>query len=300
MTHLTDSTQDFWTPQFQPEGPESACIIDGQYLGWTQCTPLSMAMALDATTGGRYRISGCSLRRTTGDTHGGTTLRQCADAVLSRSGIYVATYTGPNVISPERLAAYLRAGRKVVFQGGSGAMIGTPFQSTENDVPHAVEGNSVWGGTSVGHPAFANVFDPAANGRNRGYHVDQAPSSWPWSMVLKFCSWLRPNGPGTPRIGPGKVYAAIFPDSEPHVHVVSGGRKSSPFPDRTRANKSRVGIYGGPNGKNRRYSVGRDTLLTGYQYIEGASAWGSTRWMGNDDGTEWVPVGALRQVGGGT
>lgn len=296
MTALTSAKQSVWKPVFQPEGAESPCSgIDV----WTQCTPLSFGMAADATTLGTWRPSGCAIRKRTGDTVGGTTLRQCADAVMSMHGMSVTTYTGPNVITPERLAAYIRAGHKVVVQGGAGAMLGTSQQSTAGDVNHAIEINSVWGGTTVGVPAFAEVNDPAANGRKRSYHVDQGPSTWPWSLVLKFISWLRPNGPGSPRLGSGKVYAGIFPDSEPHVRLYAGARKTKSFPDFTRANKRRVGIYSSPNGAHK-YSVDKDTPLYLYQFVNGPSAWGSTLWGGNDDGTEWVPIGAIRYFGGTT
>ncbi len=299
MTKLTVARQAFYRPHFQHQGPDDNCVIAGHLLGWDSCTCYSGAMAVDATTLGRLHPSGCTVRARTGDLSGGTTLRQMADAVQSLTGIFVTVYTGSNVISPERLAAYVRAGRKVVIQGNADAMIGTSFQSTAGPVNHAIELNSVYGGTTVGHPTSAEVFDPAADGRKRSYHVDQGPSLWPWSLVLKFCANLRPNGPGTPRLGSGKIYAGVFPDSEPHVKLRSGARKSSPFPDRTRANKAKVGIYSSPGGAFK-YSVPKDTLLVGYQYVEGPSAWGSTRWMGNDDGNEWVPVGALRLVGGST
>lgn len=302
MTHLTDPTQSPYRPKFQQQGPDSNCMIDGHALGWDSCTAYSAAMALDSTTLGHYRPTGCQIRALTGDVTGGLTLRQVTDAIQSRYGIYVPIYTGANVITPEKLAAFIRAGRKVIIQGNADAMIGTPQQSTAGPVNHAVMVNSVWGGTTVGHPQYADVFDPAADGRQRSYHVDQGPSTWPWSLVLKFCANLRPNGPGTPRLGPGKVYAAVFPDSEPHVKLYAGARRSTPFPDRTKADKPTVWVHAVPRvgDTHRLYKVEKDRLLVGHQYVTGDSAWGSTTWLGNDDGTEWVPVGALRHVGGAT
>ncbi len=91
----------------------------------------------------------------------------------------------------------------------------------------------------------------------------------------------------------------VFGDSEPHVTLRAGAHRTRSFPDYTRADKASVGIYAAPTGASKKlYSVPRDTVLTGYQWINGTSAWGSTMWMGNDDGTEWVPVGAIRFFGG--
>lgn len=302
MTRLTDATQTFNRPRFQQQGPDTNCKVTvgdrTYYLGWDSCTMYAGAMAVDGTTGGVKRPSGCALRRASGDTSGGTTLRQMADAVMELTGIHVDTYTGANVLSPQRVARNARAGRRQVIQINADAMIGTRFQSTAGAVNHAVMLNEVRGGT-LDEPAEALIYDPAADGRVRSYHVDQGPSWWPWSLVKKACANLRPSGPGGSRLGPGKVYVAVFPDSEPHVTLRAKARKSSPFPDRTRANKPKVGVYAYPGGPHR-YSVARGTLLVGYQYVDASSAWGSTRWLGNDDNTEWVPVGALAHVGGET
>ncbi len=298
MTKLTDSTQEFWRALFQQQGPDTNCIIDGKALGWSSCTMYAGAMALDSTTGGAHRPSGCQLRKRSGDTVGGTTLRQLADSIMSMYGIFVETFTGSNVLAPSRVARYVRAGRKVVVQGGSGAMVGTPQQSTAGDVNHAVAVLDVRGGT-LDEPKEGLVYDPAADGRKRAYHVDQGPTWWPWSLIKKFLSWLRPNGAGSPRLGTGKAYTAVFPDSEPHVRLHPGARKTHSFPDFTRADKPSVGVYAAPTGDSKYlYGVKKDTALYGYQWVNGKSAWGSTLWMGNDDGTEWVPVGAIRFFGG--
>ncbi len=303
MTKLTDATQTFHRPVFQHQGPDTNCkIVVGSttyYLGWDSCTCYAGAMALDAFSGGTKRPSGCAVRRATGDVVGGTTLRQVSDALMKLNGVYMATYTGANVLTPQRVARNSRAGCRQVLQGNADAMIGTPHQSTAGPVNHAVMLNEVRGGT-LDEPHEALIYDPAADGRVRAYHVDQGPSWWPWSLVKTFCAHLRPTGDTGARLGPGKVYVGVLGDSEPHVTLRAGAVRSHPFPDRTRADKRSVAVYSAPNGLRHLYSVPRDTLLVGYQYVTGTSAWGSTRWLGNDDGTEWVPVGALRQVGGST
>src|SRR6187551_2986686 len=129
MTRLTDSTQTFVRPNYQGEGPATSCIINGIALGWTNCTPASFAMAVEATSNLQKRATPCEIRRATGDTSGGTTLRQCADAVNKLYGITVSTYTGANVLSPQRVARNARAGRRQVVQGNTSALIGKPQQS---------------------------------------------------------------------------------------------------------------------------------------------------------------------------
>ncbi len=308
MTPITRA-QAFFRPVFQPQGPDDRCIINGHTLGWSSCTCYAAAMGEDSTTLGHRRPSGCAIRRETGDTTGGTTLRQVTDALASLyPGTFIATYTGANVITPARLAALLRAGHKVVVQGNADAMIGTPQQSTAGPVNHAVMINSVWGGTTVGVPKYADVFDSAADGRDRSYHVDQGPSTWPWSLVLKFCANLRPNGPGTPRLGSGKIYAAVFVDSEPHLTLAHGGvpvprvRKAG-APDRARADRAITRIHSRPTtgSASTVRKIPEGTLVFLYQYTNsGESYLGSTTWFGNPEGTEWIHEKNLRQVGGDT
>lgn len=299
MTKLTE-TQTFNRPAFQAQGPDTNCVINGHALGWDSCTAYSTAMGVDGHSGGHYRPSGCTIRRHVGDTTGGLTLPQVAKAVRELYAIDIHCYTGSQVIEPERLAAFIRAGRRSVVQGNAVAMVGSPFQSTSGAVNHAVFVNEVRGG-SIDRPAEALVYDPAADGRKRGYHVDQGPSWWPWTQVLEFCAKLQPSGSG-PQLGPGKVYAGVFPDSEPHVKLVPGGRRSAPFPDRARANEKAVWIHTNrkKGTKSRKYGVANGTLLVFYQYAPGDSHDGSNLWGGNDDGTEWVHLANCRHVGGET
>lgn len=298
MTRL-DAAQVFNRPRFQQQGPDTNCkIIVGGHtylLGWDSCTAYSAAMGEDGTTGGIRQPSGCAVRRQTGDVSGGLTLRQVADALMSMYGTFVDTYTGANVLTPARVAQYVRAGRRVIVQGGAGAMVGTSYQSTAGDVNHAVVINEVRGGT-VSEPDEALVYDPAADGRKRAYHVDQGPTWWPWSMVKKFMAWLRPAGPGTPRLGGGMAYAGVFPDTEPHVSLVKGATKAHPFPDRVRAadpNDPTTAIHSRPGGTETvTRHVKNGVLLRLYQYRAG--------WGFNDDGTECVLLSNTSHVGGST
>ena len=109
-------------PVFQRQGPATNCKIAGKQLGWESCTAYSMAMGIDAFTGGRQRPSGCKIREATGDTVGGLTLRQVADAAQSRYGIRVAVRSGGTTIAPEKAARLIRAGRGFVLQGNAGVL----------------------------------------------------------------------------------------------------------------------------------------------------------------------------------
>ncbi len=195
MTRLT-LTQTFLRPEYQTEAESCIVTKDGvaHQLAWTGCTPYSGAMAQDSTTGGKQRPSGCAVRRKTGDVSGGTTIPQVADALFNLYGTNIKRFTGQSVIDPPRVAHYIRAGQKVIVQGNADALIGTRFRSTAGAVNHCVMINEVRGGT-LNEPLEALVYDPAANGRHVGWGTaDQGPSWWPWSLVKKFCAYLRPAG----------------------------------------------------------------------------------------------------------
>ena len=100
----------------------------------------------------------------------------------------------------------------------------------------------------------------------------------------------------------GKVYAGFTRDTEPHVILRNGARKTSPFPDRTRAS-------GGGNVRTapklaQSYvvrSLDAGELLVMYQVTDsGESYKGSRRWYGNQDGTRWVHTSRLDHQGGST
>jgi hypothetical protein len=294
MTAL-DGVQHPYRPQFQQQGPDSNCRILANgvmhNLGWDSCTAYSMAMMIDRLTAGRRRPSGCAVRRDTNplDTSGGLTLNQVAAVARNDYGLAISVYVGSGVVSPQYLARQIRAGRPAVVQGNAAAMLGTRFRSTDGDVNHAVYVNEVRGGT-LDEPSEALVYDPAADARRAG--IDQGPSWWPWSMVKKFASYLRPAGEGMPRLGPGKVYCAIGPDTEPHVSLITGAKQAHPFPDRVRAASAPTVIHRHPSSGNILRSVPKGTLLRLYQYSGG--------WGGNDDGTEWVFLANTSHVGGAT
>ena len=103
-------------------------------------------------------------------------------------------------------------------------------------------------------------------------------------------------------IGLGKVYAAFTIDTEPHVHLAFGAKRTSPFPDRTRA-------IGGGNLRSapkladsyivRALKDGE--LFTAFQVTDaGAQYHGSRRWYGDHTGQRWVHSSRLTNTGGST
>lgn len=284
-------------PHFQPQGPDSRCIIDGKQLGWENCTPDSVAMAMEKATLGRVYLTACAVRKRTGDTSGGTTLEQCARVARSL-GVAVSVYDAGNLATPVQVARWLRAGRGVVVQGNTSALLSHPsIRSTGGPVNHATYFNEVRGGTTD-HPNEVLAFDPAADGRTAGWgKADQGPSWWPWEMALAFMAALRPSstdgGVTGTRLGAGKAYCAVFADTEPHVHLDPNARRTSPFPDRVRFDEDNVPVFASADSDSTvRYRRNRGALFIAYQQYD--------NWLGDHNGTHWVRKRQMRRIGGST
>jgi hypothetical protein len=272
-------------PTFLIEGPASACIINGHYLGWKNCTTLSFAMGIDKSTLGKVRLSGCQVRDETGDTIGGTTIEQCAKVALNH-GVRVEVHTGPNVCTPAYAATQLQAGRGFSLSGNTSAI-------GKTNTNHNIWINHCSGGT-LGHPAYAAVYDPWSKG----------VSTWTWAKVLAFAAALRPWGEADSRtLGPGKFYSGIFPDTEPHMHPRFAAVKTTPFPDRAVVNVkagTKANVRSGPA---KTYSVVA-TLADGAAWVSwqykanGGTDNGTTGWYGNHDGTRWTHQSNLSGKGG--
>lgn len=284
-------------PHWQPQGPGNRCVIAGASFGWLNCTPAAFAMGIEKSTLGAQRPTACDIRKETLDRDGGTTLRQCEPSAEKR-GVRVDVYVGPAVVPPYWTAVQLQAGRGAVIQGNTRALNGTRFRSTGTSVNHAVWVNEVRGG-SLGEPAEALVYDPAADGRRAGWgKAAQGPQWWPWATVKNFAADLKPWGDNDPRrLGPGKFYAALFPDTEPHVHLRFGATRTTPFPDRARVDVAALWAHTVPAyGTSTRVSprLERGDLFVAYQRVSRAGA----VWLGDHDGTRWVPAGKVRNIGG--
>jgi hypothetical protein len=309
-------------PRVQHQGPASHCKVDGHKLGWVSCTAYSMAMGIDAYTAGDQHPKGCAIRKHTGDTESGLTIRQVAEVAQEHYDVLVTRRTGSNVIAPEKAAELAGKGRGFVLQGNTGALLGTKSQSTKGPVQHAVWVQRVEFDAN-GRPAFAVVFDPCADGRRLSSTRDapKAPQKWPWDRVLAFASALQ-LGEGR-ELGPGRFYAGFVPrlrpspvpgsanliQDVPDVTLRFDARKTAPFPDRTRAKPPagrRVNVRRRPDRLDPddvTDKLGDGDLFIAYQRTStGAKPPGSRSrtWFGNRDGTAWVHVSGLRHVGGST
>lgn len=269
-------------PTFLVEGPASACVLQGQKLGWTQCTPLSTAMGIDRSTLGKVRLSGCQVRDEIDppDVVGGTTLRQCA-AVAEDHGVTVELHVGPTVCTPQYAALQLQAGRGFVLQGNT-------QPDGRGNVNHAIWVNHSGRG-ELGAPTSAMVYDPWSKGA----------AVWSWSDVLAFAAALRPWGEADPRrLGPGKFYAGFFPDTEPHMHPRFGGIDTTPFPRPMTTHAPagrRVNVRSGPSVTFAIVrTMPRGTAWTAYQETHAQKLDGSTLWFGSHDGDAWIHSSGLR------
>lgn len=293
------------------EGPAESCIINGKPLGWTNCTPTSFAMGVQKATLGAKRPTGCSVRRVTGDTQGGTTIPQCAHAIDVEYGIKTDVHVGNAAAAPSAAAAALHRGRSVALQGNASALVNTEFRSTRGAVNHCVYVNEGRGWHTVGGllvPSEALVFDPAADGRRAGWGTsDDSPGWWSWGLVKRFAAALRPWGDDDHRLlGPGRMYSAFFPDTEPHVHLRHGGTRTTPFPDSTVVHVAaghRANVRSRPDRIRDEDIVARlknGAPFEAYQRTHGVKPPGSSSdvWFGDHNGTRWTHISNLARIGG--
>jgi len=263
-------------------------------------------MAMEKATLGRVKVTGCDVRLYTADTDGGTRLEQCQSAA-SHWGVKCDVYDAGNLVAPSWVAEQIRSGRGFVIQGNTSALLNTPYRSTGTGVNHAVYVNHVWGG-KYGAPLYAEVYDPAADGRTAGWgKAAKGPQTWPWTRVLAYMAQLKPAGDNSSvHLGPGKAYCARFADTEPHVHLWSGAQRTSPFPDKQIVNHRKpVGESAMRLGPSQDYEIAamiaNGTQFTAYQYKpDGGDDNGTTGWFGNHDGNRWLHESDVIGRGGAT
>jgi hypothetical protein len=296
-------------PRMQHQGPDWRCKHNTTLLGWVSCTAYSMAMGIDASTVGGKRPTGCEVRMHTGDFVKGLTLSQVAAVAEATYGVEVRVRTGKHTIAPDKAWEQASLGRGFVLQGNCDALVATPFRSTKGAVNHAVWVNRVRGGTP-GHPKKeARVFDPAADGRHAPWGTAcKGPSWWPWETVLAFAAGLRNDS--NQKLGPGKMYAGFVPKPKPGASLMlaAGAKKTTPFPDRQRANPPaghRVNVRSDPHSLDPNQIVDRlsdGMLFVAFQRLDGGAKppGASSVWYGNEDGSEWIHESGLRQIGGPT
>jgi hypothetical protein len=290
-------------PVHQFQGPATNCVIRGKALGWLSCTAYSMAMLIDRATLGAKRPSGCDVRWHTGDIDGGLRLSQVAAVAEREYGVDIEVRVGSNVCSPTYAAGKLRDGHPVLLQGDAIAMVDTRFRTTAGSVNHAVllndgRGWHLSGGVWV--PSEVRVGDPAAGGQRSSWGT--APKGfqwWPWALVLEFAAKLRPSGDSR-ILGPGRWYAGIGPDTEPHAHLAFRGIETTPMPERflaTAPTGRRVNVRSGPSTQHPVvFTIASRHEVLAFQYTpSGEELNGSRRWFGDHSGTLWVHDSGLRK-----
>jgi hypothetical protein len=284
-------------PRFKAQLNDPTSTLDG-----LNCTPTSGAMAADRHTLGRVNVYGGQVRAKTGDTSGGTNLRQVAAALSTGWGVVL------DVRTPTSIATFddhLHDGRGAILQGASSATRGTRYQASEtfggNHAWYVNEGRGWRLVMGVWVPDEYLVYDPLADGRRTG--IAESPFWLPRSYLLTFARRLVIYG--TTQLGPGKAYAAFTRDTEPHFHAAHGGKATSPFPDRTRGKAAvgrRVNVRSAPSTTAPIVEyLARGELFTAYQRTDtGQSLSGSRVWYGDHDGKRWVHSSGLNYIGGST
>lgn len=290
-----------YRPRWIPQGPASRCTLQGRQLGWLNCTCAACAMGLDQDTLGAKQVSACAMRDRIDppDVIGGTNLGQLDTVIALYGQPAFVPRVGGNTAKPSEVATRLHEGKPVNVQGDAGALVGTPWRSTGGEVNHdvhAAEGKK-WAKNASGVwvPRQVLVYDSAADHRKASWGTaDQGPSWWDWATLLKFAAWLRPSGPGTPRIGYGRIYAGFWPF--PGVRAAHGGvvipmDRMHPRPPAG----ERIIVRSGPGRKYPRVAaLARGDLFVAYQRAQGERLAGTATWYGGQIGTLWVHASGLR------
>ena len=259
-------------------------------------------MGIDKSTLGKRRPTGCMIRTRTQDKSGGTTIQQNANVARVFYGVQVAQHVPGQlgVASPAYIAGRLRLGRAVALAGCAGELVNSRFRSTGGHVNHGVCSGRAAAGPRAATATCARprwrygTRRPMACARlgPRG----SGPRWWPWSLVLEFAAGLHPWGlTGGPTLGNGRMYAGVFPDTEPHAHLrYAGSVRLAALPTdlvvRSPVAGRPINVRKGPS---RAYGV-TSTMASGRHFAayqrtdKGQSLAGSRRWYGNHDGTRWV------------
>lgn len=305
---MAETTSGVHRPMMQAQLPTCVCVIDGKCLGSVSCSAYGMAMGIDQATYGKVRPTGCSVRRSTGDTTGGLTAPQVARVAEERFGVNVSTRVGSNVAPIKTLVNHLRTGGGVGAQGNTRPLLSRPgLRSTGTAINHYVHFCSAHGGTYY-EPDEVLVYDPAANGRVAGWgRAAQGPQMWPWEIALAFMGALMPWGEDDAQrrtLGAGRAYCNLM--ERPDLTLRYGGVPAKPLPDRQRVKT----VLGRANVRRRPDRIDGDdivdhlpngALFEAYQVTTtGASVAGSRRWYGNRPGNRWVPAARVIYEGGDT
>jgi hypothetical protein len=262
--------------------PHQVDQLDGSRYAGLNCNCAAAAMALERDSLGKQRTTGAYVRALTGDTSGGTNLAQIQSALQRRWGMYLDVEYR---LSFDSFTARIRNGQGAVLQGSCLATKGTMYQESES-----FAGNHSWFVNDIDDADEFLVYFPLGDARRDG--ITDSPRRVPKALVKRFAGLLDLDGNGN-RLGSGLVYAGFTRDTEPHVHLRASARRTRPFPDRTRANETKVRVRREPGRGNPVIGyLDEGDLFTAYQHTDS--------WLGNHDGTRWVPKYAMRRIGGST
>jgi hypothetical protein len=261
--------------------------LDGSPLGGLNCTMAAGASFAYRHTVGRVKTTGAALRKLSRDTSGGTTLDQLAYA-LKRRG--VSGFYGPYRGMPIRsFYASLRAGHGAVVQGASKATKGTSWQASEyfegNHAWYVARGRG-WFASPRGYqlPKEVHVFDPLGDGRRRG--IVRSPF---WLPTYHFERFLALLDLGSYKLGPGKVYALLTRNTDPHLHGVG------------QLNRVRFRVKPGYNvresagGKVIRRTRDGEVFDSWARISNGPPKGGSRTWYRDHSGRRWVHESARKK-----
>jgi hypothetical protein len=272
----------------QPDRPVFVKQLDGSRYAGLNCTCAAAAMALDRHTLGVHKTTGAYVRALTGDTMGGTNLDQVDAALRSRWGVDLDVERGDTF---DRFYSRIKAGQGAILQGWAGVTKWTRWQASES-----FAGNHAWFVNDHNENGFL-VYDPLADGRRDG--IATSPMRIPKSVVAEFAAKLNVASEGYRALGVNRTYAAYTRDTEPHVHLKFGGRRTVPFPDRTRATGGNLRSAPRLAAQYVVRPLDPGELLIFFQITDAGEAYkGSHRWYGNHDGTRWVHTSRLDHQGG--
>lgn len=290
----------------QPARPRSLVEqLDGSRYAGLNCTCAAGAMLASRATMHAKNPTGAAVRRETGDTTGGTTLRQVQAALLRGWDVEVDVELG---VSFSMLDQRLHAGQGAILQGWEAVTRGTEWQASET-----FSGNHAWyvnhgrgwsqraDGLWIAEEYF--VYDPLADGRRPA--IATAPFWIPRAVVMQWAGRLDVSDPAEPYVplGIGKVYAGFSKDTEPHVHLRDGATKiADPFPDRLVVRHPRGRLVNVRRGPGASFPIvdkaDPGDVFVAFQHDSGSEIDGVSTWYGDHNGTRWINGSRLRGRGG--
>lgn len=173
--------------------------------GGQNCSCACHAMWLYRASGGRIKLTACQVRRKTGDTSGGTNLRQMA-TITAALGVKAGSLWLPGSFAKSR---------QLVLSGRYGGHFQIGYNIIANTQWDCFEGNFrgghdwfIKGGTAN----VAYVGDPGADHRRSG--IPLGYQAIPWEIVERACATL-PLSSGGPTLaqeyGSGYVFTYLTP-----------------------------------------------------------------------------------------